>query len=577
MPEPHPLFPANNWWNTDVSAAPVDANSGAFISFIGTSRGLHPDFGGNGSGSDIYGMPYIVVSGSQPLVQVVFDYDDESDYGAPGRPPGYPIPPEAITQTRWIEGGKAGNDPSAFGDRHMLIVNRDHRILYELYALRWNTSLGRWEAGSGAIFPLDANFRRPETWTSADAAGLAILPGLVRYDEAFGTAPIRHAFRVTVRSTNGYVYPASHRAGSTTGALPLGSRIRLKAGTDISGYPEGIRKIFQAMKTYGLIVADNGSDMYITGTYDTRWNNDVLNPAFRELQADDFEVIQLGWRPPFRAAVADFDRDEVSDAVIYRNGAWISFPQSSGVWTGQPTSACIPAPGDFDGDGRTDRSLLCSGAWHFYRSDGSYLKGIWTGNVPGDVPAVADYDGDGRDEPVVYRGGAWIAYDFATSARTWSVWTGGGPNSVPLPMDPDGDGRADLTIHAGGAWHFFNRDGSYLRGIWTGRVGSDIPVPGDYDGDGRDEAVIFRTGAWLFFDLVTGVNYRGVWTGAQSLNGAPLQPAPIDYDGDGALEFTVHAGGPWHFYRDDGSYARGIWTGIVAGDRAISRRGLGPR
>lgn len=193
LAEPLPLLPANNWWNTDISTAPVDANSGAFISFIGPSRTLHPDFGGNGSGSDIYGMPYIVVSGGQPLVQVGFDYDDESDYGAPGRPPGYPIPPEAIGQTRWIEGGNAGNDPSAAGDRHMLIVDRDHRILYELYALRWNTSFGRWEAGSGAIFPLDANLRRPETWTSADAAGLAILPGLV--DTTKLSAPLRFVMR----------------------------------------------------------------------------------------------------------------------------------------------------------------------------------------------------------------------------------------------------------------------------------------------------------------------------------------------------------------------------------------------
>ena len=263
---------------------------------------MHPDFGGDSGDPDypIYGIPYIVVSSSQPLVPVTFEYDDESDAGAPGRPPGYPIPEEAKTQQRWIEGGLAGNDPRAEGDRHMLIVDRDLRILYELYALQWTGS--RWEAGSGAVFLLDSNARRPDGWTSADAAGLAILPGLIRYDEVYGPDPIRHALRVTVRSTNGYVYPASHRAGSTAGALPMGARLRLKASKNISGFPEPVRKIFQAMKTYGLIVADNGSDMYVTGTYDVRWDNDILNPAFRSITASDFEVVQLGWKPERGAA-----------------------------------------------------------------------------------------------------------------------------------------------------------------------------------------------------------------------------------------------------------------------------------
>ncbi len=298
LPQPLPLFPLSNWWNTDISKAPVDPNSAAFIAYIGTTRGLHPDFGGDSGdpSSPIYGFPYVTVSGSQPLVPVVFDYDDESDHQAPGRPPGYPIPPEAMTQQKWIEGGLAGNDPNADGDRHMLLIDRDNRILFELYALHFNSGAGRWEAGSGAIFPLDSNARRPDGWTSADAAGLAILPGLIRYDEVFGSDPIRHAFRVTVRRTNGYVYPASHTAGSSSGALPMGARLRLKAGKDISGFPPEVQRIFQAMKTYGLIVADNGSDMYISGTYDTRWNNDVLNPAFSSLKASDFEVVTLGWQ-----------------------------------------------------------------------------------------------------------------------------------------------------------------------------------------------------------------------------------------------------------------------------------------
>ena len=301
LPEPLPLFPADNWWNADVSAAPRDPNEAAILAFIGATRGLHPDFGGDASesGPDIYGMPFLVVPGSQPLEPVAFDYADESDYGAPGRPAGYPIPAEAKTQPKWLEGGYPGNS-GADGDKHLLIVDRDNRLLFET----WNTRCEpqgsascTWRAGSGAVFPLDSNLRRPDGWTSADAAGLAVLPGLVRYDEAFGTAPIRHAFRFTVRATNGYVFPASHRAGSTTNAPPMGTRLRLKASRDISGFPAPVQRVFQAMKSYGLIVADNGSDMYVQGTYDTRWDSDVLNPAFASLKVSDFEVVQLGWQP----------------------------------------------------------------------------------------------------------------------------------------------------------------------------------------------------------------------------------------------------------------------------------------
>ena len=301
LPGPLPLFPADNWWNVDVSAAPRDPNEAAILSFIGPSRGLHPDFGGDASpsGPEVYGMPWVVVPGSQPLEPVAFDYADESDPGAPGRPAGYPIPPEAKTQAKWLEGGYPGNS-GAGGDKHLLIVDRDNRLLFETWDTRCEPQASAscaWRAGSGAVFPLDSNLRRPDGWTSADAAGLAILPGLVRYDEAFGSEPIRHAFRFTTRATNGSVFPASHRAGSTNGAPPMGTRLRLKASRDLSAFPEAVRRIFEAMKAYGLILADNGSDMYVQGTYDTRWDNDVLNPAFGSLKVSDFEVVELGWQP----------------------------------------------------------------------------------------------------------------------------------------------------------------------------------------------------------------------------------------------------------------------------------------
>ena len=301
LPGPLPLFPPDNWWNVDVSGAPLDGGSTAFIAYINNAgqRRLHPDFGGEVSPGSVqtYGIPYAVVDGTQPRLTVDFvRYASQSDgVGVPF----YPVPVEAITEPHWIEGGEPGNVDLRGQDRHLLIVDRDHNWLYELYNVYYNAASGRWEAGSGAFWDMNTNGRRPEGWTSADAAGLAILPGLVRYDEVYdpGVAEIRHAFRVTVRSTNGHVYPASHDAGSTPGALPMGARLRLKESTDISRFAPEVQKIFRAMKRYGLIVADNGSDMYIGGTFETRWDNDILNPAFGALTASDFEVVRLGWQP----------------------------------------------------------------------------------------------------------------------------------------------------------------------------------------------------------------------------------------------------------------------------------------
>jgi hypothetical protein len=293
------VFPTSNWWNADVSAVPVDPRTAALIDFISgrtptnttAVRRLHPDFG-----PPPYGFPYVAVAGDQARVPLTFvAYGSESDSGAPGLP-GYPIPDQARTQAHYIEGDVIGGGTS--GDRHMLIIDRDRWLLYETFATRWNSAAGRWEADSGAVFDMNTNNRRPEGWTSADAAGLAIFPGLVRYDEAFGSGEITHAFRVTVRASNGHVWPASHSAGSNASAAPMGARLRLKAAKDISGFTPEVQRIFRAMKRYGLIVADNGSDMYISGTMDARWNNSVLNPAFSALTADDFEVLQLGWREP---------------------------------------------------------------------------------------------------------------------------------------------------------------------------------------------------------------------------------------------------------------------------------------
>ena len=209
LPVPLPLFPPSNWWNLDISTAPLDPSSASYINFIGPDAAdAIPTSAGNGpSAPEIYGMPYVVVDTGQPLKAVEFEYWDESDgvNQQTGQSfPFYPIPDEAITQPYWIEGGFPGQQ-CVGGDRHMLIVDRDTKRLYELFALCWDGS--RWTAGSGAFFDMNTNNRRPEGWTSADAAGLAILPGLVRYDEVFGPDEIDHAFRFTVRATNGTSSP----------------------------------------------------------------------------------------------------------------------------------------------------------------------------------------------------------------------------------------------------------------------------------------------------------------------------------------------------------------------------------
>jgi len=280
-------FPASNAWNTDISTAPVDTNSGALISSIGLGTGLHPDFGsGLYSGAPI-GIPYVVVSGSQPKVAVLFaSYADESDPGP------YPVPMNAP-----IEGQQA--DGSAFGgDRHVLVIDRDANVLYEL-ANAYPQSNGTWQASCGAVFHLDSNNVRPDAqpgWTSADAAGLPIFPGLVRYEEA-ASGVINHALRFTVNTTRqAYVPPATHWASSNTNPNlpPMGMRVRLKSDFAIpNGFSAESKAILQALKTYGMFVADNGSNWYISGAPDSRWNNDNLVSELGSVKGSDFEVVRM--------------------------------------------------------------------------------------------------------------------------------------------------------------------------------------------------------------------------------------------------------------------------------------------
>jgi hypothetical protein len=271
-------FPADNPWNTDVSAAPVDANSATLIASCG-DRGLHPDFGTEYGGAP-NGIPYVVVSGTQGRVPVSFDYASESDPGP------YPIPPGAP-----IEGGASSD-----GDRHILIVDRDNWKLYELYDAHPVNGGEQWTAGSGAIFDLNSNALRPAGWTSADAAGLPIFAGLVRYDEAVELGDIRHALRFTCpRTRRGYIAPATHSASSSTDVSlpPMGMRVRLRPDFDMSTFPPEVQVMLRAMQRYGMLLADNGSGWYVSGAPDPRWSDDRLATLSR-VRSTDFQVVRMG-------------------------------------------------------------------------------------------------------------------------------------------------------------------------------------------------------------------------------------------------------------------------------------------
>jgi hypothetical protein len=271
-----PLFPADNVWHSDVSRLPVHQRSRAYLAAMGTGAGLHADFGsGTWDGGPI-GIPFTVVAAGQPRVPVRFGYAGESDPGP------YPIPPGAP-----VEGG-----PDASGDRHVLVVQAGSCRLYELFDAHRDGA--GWRAGSGAVWDLRSNRLRPAGWTSADAAGLPILAGLVRYEEV-ARGRIDHAIRVTVdRSQAAYLWPARHQAGQADASLPpMGLRLRLRAGVDLGGFPSQARVILQAMRTYGLVVADNGSSGFIGGVPDERWDNDALHQLGRVTLAD-FEAVDTG-------------------------------------------------------------------------------------------------------------------------------------------------------------------------------------------------------------------------------------------------------------------------------------------
>lgn len=329
------LFPASNPWNADVSGLPVHPLSDTYLRSMGLDTGLHPDFGTTWNGAP-NGIPYVIVKRTQHRVPVSFYYGDESDPGP------YPIPRSAP-----IEGGPAGD-----GDRHIIVVDRDRRVLYEVYDARYDARGKRWRAGSGAVWDLRANTVRPYGWTSADSAGLPILPGLVRYDEV-RRGEIRHALRFTVsRTQRAFVYPATHFASSSTDASlpPMGLRVRLRADYPLAGFSRPVRVILRALKKHGMIVADNGGPWYISGAPDPRWNDDALHELSR-VSGRDFEVVDTSSLEPRRPLVY------AGRGATLRRGdslrRWVVFADPGGgpwrarvTWGDGSPSQTLPVTGD---------------------------------------------------------------------------------------------------------------------------------------------------------------------------------------------------------------------------------------
>ena len=280
-------FPADNAWNTDISHADVDPNSNNLIASIGVGTGLHPDFGSGTYKGAIIGIPYVVVPDTQKYVKIKLKaYKDESDKGP------FPVPPDALIEGYKTNGKKFG------GDRHVLVIDRDTNRMYEMYRA-FPLAKMQWKADAGALFHLDSDDVRPTQkpgWTSADAAGLPIFPGLARYDEA-STGVIAHALRFTVQnSRKAYVPPANHWASNDTNPNlpPMGMRVRLKASYTIpSGFSKETKAILQALKTYGMMVADNGSNWYLSGAPNDGWNNDHLVGELSQVKGSNFEVVKM--------------------------------------------------------------------------------------------------------------------------------------------------------------------------------------------------------------------------------------------------------------------------------------------
>jgi len=503
-----PVLPANNVWNTPVDHLPVDNNSSSYIATIGPDTGVHPDFGAALWEGGPIGIPYNLVPGDQPRVRVSFEYDDESDPGP------YPIPPDAA-----IEGGIGST-----GDRHVLVLDRQNCLLYETFS-SYPQPDGSWQTGSGAVFDLRSHSLRPGGWTSADAAGLPILPGLVRYDEV-AAGEIRHALRFTApRTQKKFVWPARHYASSLTASNypPMGKRFRLRANFDVTTFSPEIQVILRALKKYGMFLADNGSAWYISGAPDPRWNDDALVTELRRVKGSDFEAVDESLlmiaaesgearQPPS----GDLNHDGHPD-LLWQNTrtgdvyAWLLNGTSVNGGTylaqGMDTAWHIVGTADFNADGKPD--LL----WQHETSGDVYL---WT------------MDGTAR------TGGAYLA-------RNMGSW------KVVSTADLNGDGKPDLLWQdalTGEVYVWFLNGTTLTAGAYLARnvdLNWKIVATGDFNGDGKPDIVWEHqaTGGVYVWYLDGAAVTGGAWV-ADHVDAAWRIGAAVDLTQDGKPDLLWH-------------------------------------
>ena len=519
------VFPPNNVWNTRISYLPVHPNSANYVSRIGVSSPSHADFGSGLWAGGPIGIPYVTVPGTQPKVSITFDYAGESDPGP------YPIPSNAP-----IEGGIQSS-----GDRHVLVVDQSRCILYEL----WNANPqigGSWTAGSGAVFNLGSNALRPATWTSADAAGLPVLPGLVRYDEV-ASGEIRHALRFTAPTTQrAYIWPARHYASSITDTSypPMGARFRLKAGFDMSTYSPETQIILRALKSYGMILADNGASWFLGGVPDERWNNSHL-AEFGRLRGSDFEAVDES------SLMMDSNSGQAavkSKPGVFRSGFyWLLDADGNHAWSAPPDLGTafgglpgdLPITGDWTGNGYTKVGIYrpsnglflldSNGDGVFDAGDATFNLGV--GVQPGDIPVVGDWNGDGRTKVGLFRQGFfWILDTNGDGVFKQGVDAsyafGGMAGDIPIVGDWNGSGTSKIGLFRSGYFWILDVNGNGIldnvspggdQAFAFGGMPGDLPVVGDWNGDGTAKVGVFRNGFFWVLDANGNHTFDGTGAG----------------------------------------------------------------
>jgi hypothetical protein len=450
------------------------------------------------------GIPVNIVNGSPQKKTVIFDYADESDPGP------YPIPDNPL-----IEGGS---------DHHLLIVDTDTKILYELYAAEKQAD-GSWTAGSGAIFNLSGYTLRPSGLTSADAAGLAILPGLARYEEVIG-GEITHALRFTAPSTRrAFIWPARHFASSVTDPAypPMGQRFRLKSSFNTSGYPLQARIVLEALKKYGMILSDNGAPWYITGVPDERWDNDALH-TLHQLKGSDFEAVDSSPlminQDSGQVRIPPVITGTSPQTGVFRNpgGNWFLDYNTDGTADRHirfGTTGDIPIIGDWNGDDRTDIGVFRPSARQFIFNTSPITR--TTFGLSADIPITGDWDNDTLTDIGVFRPST-RQFIFNTSPITRTTF--GLSTDIPITGDWNGDGRTDIGVFRPSARQFIFNTSPITR--TTFGLSTDIPITGNWDNDTLTDIGVFRpsTSQFIFntspitrttFGLSTDIPVTGKW------------------------------------------------------------------